>query len=118
MVIRLDSDWKVFSPRPPPKDWWCVFPGVLENNQSVDIFPMLHGLGGAQQYVAANYDAPQEFAYSIRDERWTKYLEHVFKQPAKGQEKMRSNMKLWLGQFICREWNLRQGGGPVRLANF
>mmetsp|Transcript_101740 Transcript_101740/g.286895 ORF Transcript_101740/g.286895 Transcript_101740/m.286895 type:complete len:596 (+) Transcript_101740:84-1871(+) len=120
MTLRLDTNWKVFSPRPPFEDWYLVFPATLANNQTVDIFPALHGYRHSRQpFVAVNYDAPQAPAYTIRDERWTKYLENVVKgwtNPTEQHE--RTTQRRWLGWFLCREWNARHGSGPHRLTNF
>merc|ERR1711971_833221 len=111
MVLRLDTNWKVFSTRPPTQDWWCVFPAKLNNDQTVDIFTALHGGQHLQEpFASVMHDPPAAPAYTLRDERWTKYFETVTKGWSNDiEERQQKEFRKWLGQYLCREWNGRHG---------
>lgn len=116
--LGFNTNWKVFSSRPPNQDWWLVFPATLENKSTVDIFPAL--LGGRHfqypEFKPVSFEEPAEIAYTMRDERWTKYLEAVVNGDR--EQTVRDEIRKWLGQFICREWNYHHANGPHRLVTY
>lgn len=115
-LLRLDTNWKVFSARPPTTDWYLVFPAKLKSGVEVDIFPALKGRKYFYEpFCAIDYGPPDAFAYSLRDERWTKYLENIVHANPSDAEK---DYRLRLGQFLCREWNHIHKNGPHSLVSF
>ena len=38
LLLRLDQDWAMFSPKPPSDDGWWVFPGRLRDGRAVELF--------------------------------------------------------------------------------
>lgn len=114
--LNLGGNWKVFSPRPLTNDFWTVFPGKLQNNQSVDV---LRAGFGDFRLRPVDFLEPdiwtEPFSYVLRDERWYKFFEYMF---ISGDDQRKHEMKFMLGRFICREWNERYGRTDKRLTTF
>ena len=98
--LGLDQYWGMFAPTPPREDGWYVIPGKLRGGQRVDLMPVT--LGDYSQHEVS-WDKPQSVNSTFKNERWRKYLENIYSQQWSGQ-------RLYLGQYICREWNVRHTG--------
>lgn len=95
-VLRLDQYWGMFAPAPLKEDGWYVFPGTLRNGETIDVFPALVG----RQAHPVRWEKPASVAAMYRNQRWRKYLMNVW-MPA------HSKHRLYLGRYLCREWNGR-----------
>lgn len=134
---RLNADSFFLSPRPPWEDWYMVFPATLgkrsrtdqpqerqtKNSFEVDLLPALFGdfekpLAGTRSADEIEFE-PKDFSYVLKNERWTKYLESFRAGwQSDAEQKLRTEMRGWLGKFLCREWNARFDNTDKELISF
>lgn len=95
----LEQYWTMFAPYPIKDEGWYVIPGDLRDGEKVDLMPVTrddfrpHELSWQKPYVPGTY----------KNEHWRKYFENIFQDQY-------ANQRLYLGQYICREWNARHTG--------
>ncbi|HEX5036487.1 MAG TPA: HTTM domain-containing protein [bacterium] len=94
-VLRLDQTWNMFAPYPLKDDGWYVIPGVLKNNQEVDVFR-----GGGP----VSWEKPKYVAYMYKNQRWQKYMMNLWSKDF-------SEFRLYYGRYLCRVWNDHHKGG-------
>jgi hypothetical protein len=95
----LDQYWSMFAPYPIKDEGWYVIPGNLRDGEKVNLMPVTsddfrpHKMTWKKPYVPDTY----------KNEHWRKYFENIWQ----GQN---ADQRLYLGQYICREWNARHAG--------
>jgi hypothetical protein len=98
--LGLDQYWGMFAPAPPREDGWYVIPGKLRGGRRVDLMPVTRGDYGEH---GVSWAKPKDVRSTFKNEHWRKYLENIHSQQWSGQ-------RLYLGSYICREWNARHTG--------
>jgi len=99
--LGLDQHWGMFAPSPYKEDGWFVMPGTLRGGQQVDLMPVTRDDFRPQ---VVSWEKPQDVSDTFKNEHWRKYLEKL-----QGDEKF-VDQRLYLGGYICREWNERHTG--------
>jgi hypothetical protein len=98
--LGLDQSWGMFAPSPSSEDGWFVMPGNLRDGQRVDLMPVTrddyrpHGV---------SWEKPQDITSTFENEHWRKYLENIYSA-------QHAEQRLYFGQYVCREWNVRHTG--------
>ena len=98
--LGLDQHWGMFAPSPLREDGWYVIPGTLRDGQQADLMSVTrddYGLHGV------SWEKPRDVSVTYKNEHWRKYLENIYMQKYADQ-------RLYLGQYICRQWNARHTG--------
>ena len=98
--LGLDQYWGMFAPSPSREDGWYVIPGNLRDGQQTDLMSITrddYGMHGV------SWEKPQDVNGTFKNEHWRKYLEHIYQQ-------QHADQRLYLGQYICRQWNARHTG--------
>ena len=98
--LGLNQSWVMFAPSPPQVDGWYVIPGTLRGGRQVDLMPVTRGDFGLHR---VSWDRPRYLASTYENSRWRKYMEHI-------REEEYTDQRLYLGRYICREWNARHAG--------
>jgi hypothetical protein len=98
--LGLDQHWGMFAPSPSREDGWYVIPGTLRDGQHTDLMPVTRDDYGLH---AVSWEKPQDVSGTYENGHWRKYLENIYMQEHAAQ-------RLYLGQYICREWNARHTG--------
>lgn len=101
-IFRLDQKWNMFAPFPLKDDGWYVIDGKLADGSPVDI------LNDAER--PASYAKPERVSAMYPNARWRKYMGSIW-------QKSKTEHRLYLGKWICRNWNAKRDGGK-RLAAF
>lgn len=101
-ALDISQDWGVFAPYPPKSDGWFVIPGVLESGREVDMMTVVHGDFSASDEVS--FDKPDDVSETYEDKYWRKYLGDIRDEDTEEE-------RLYLGKYICNEWNSRYEGG-------
>jgi hypothetical protein len=99
-LLGLDQAWGMFAPSPPTYGGWYVIPGTLRGGQQVDLMPILLGDFGLHK---VSWEKPRYIPSTFKNEHWRKYFELI------GQDQ-NANQRLYLGGYICRQWNARHAG--------
>jgi hypothetical protein len=98
--LGLDQSWGMFAPSPSKEDGWFVIPGTLRDGQQTDLMSVTRDDYGMHE---VSWEKPQDVNATYKNERWRKYLENIYGDEYAGQ-------RLYLGQYICRQWNARHTG--------
>jgi hypothetical protein len=98
--LGLDQHWGMFAPSPFREDGWYVIPGNLRGGQHTDLMSVTRDDYGLH---AVSWEKPQDVSDTYENEHWRKYLENIYMQK-------HADQRLYLGQYICREWNARHAG--------
>ena len=98
--LGLDQSWSMFAPSPSKEDGWYVIPGTLRDGQQTDLMSVTRDDYGVHK---VSWEKPQDVNATYKNERWRKYLENIYGEEYAGQ-------RLYLGQYICRQWNARHTG--------
>ena len=99
-ALGLDQAWGMFAPSPPTYGGWYVVSGTLRGGQQVDLMPVLRGDFGLHE---VSWEKPRYVPGTFKNEHWRKYLELI------GQDQ-NADQRLYLGGYICQEWNARHAG--------
>lgn len=97
-ALRLDQDWRLFSPRPPTECGWHVFVGTLCDGTEVDL---LKGHG------AVSWDKPALVSSIYRGYRWRKYFKLFLSGPF-------AEHRLYYCQYLCRKWQRDEPRNPLK----
>lgn len=104
LALRVDQQWSMFSPRPPQSHWWYTFEGELDDGTPMELWNN-DGLFTWKGNIAPySRDKPDPYPSCIGNHRWFKVYENL--NSGNGYELIR----LGLGRWVCREWNLRYQG--------
>lgn len=95
-ITRLDQLWDMFAPFPSKEDGWFVIPAQLVDGREIDL---LHPDRGT-----VSYDKPRYIVDEWPNIRWHKYFERIWSAEY-------ANNRLYLGRYLCRDWNLHHSGG-------
>jgi hypothetical protein len=93
----LDQRWGMFAPSPSREDGWYVIPGNLRGGQQTDLMSVTRDDYGVH---GVSWEKPQDVNATYKNEHWRKYLENLHTEEDADQ-------RLYLGQYICRQWNTR-----------
>ena len=89
-MTRLDQHWNMFAPYPLTLSSYALVPGVLRNEEQVDLMPLTSS--------KADWTAPESF-YGLYDGyRWRKYLGRV-------DSHENNAVRRAYGDWLCRSWN-------------
>jgi len=99
-LLGLDQYWGMFAPSPSKEDGWYVMPGSLRDGQQTDLMAVTRDDYGVH---GVSWEKPQDVNATFKNEHWRKYLEHI-------NMKQYADQRLYLGQYICRQWNARHTG--------
>ncbi len=98
--LGLDQHWGMFAPSPSREDGWYVIPGTLRDGQQTDLMSVARDDYGVHE---VSWEKPQDVNATFKNEHWRKYLENIYMQK-------HADQRLYLGQYICRQWNARHTG--------
>jgi hypothetical protein len=98
--LGLDQYWAMFAPSPSKEDGWYVIPGNLLGGQQVDLMSVTRDDYNLHEL---SWEKPQDVTATYKNEHWRKYLENIW-------QAQHADQRLYLGQYICREWNARHTG--------
>lgn len=98
--LGLDQSWGMFVPSPSREDGWYVIPGNLRDGQRTDLTSVTRDDYGLH---TVSWDKPRDVSGTYENEHWRKYLENIYTQE-------HADQRLYLGRYICREWNERHTG--------
>lgn len=98
--LGLDQNWGMFAPSPSREDGWYVIPGNLRDGQRIDLTSVTRDDYGLH---AVSWEKPRDVGGTYENEHWRKYLENIYTQE-------HAEQRLYLGRYICREWNERHTG--------
>lgn len=90
-VLRLDQKWNMFAPFPLKEDGYFVIPGVLANQQTVDVLNL-----SMEPPQKTKPQLPSYTAYA--NARWRKYLLGLW-------QKSNKSHRLYFSRYLCRKWN-------------
>jgi hypothetical protein len=96
-LLGVVQIWDMFSPNPLKEDGWYVIPGTLQGDREVDLSGVLRDDFGIRE---VSWEKPHYVRATYKNEHWRKYLE-VIRTP------QHVDQHLYLGRYICREWNMR-----------
>ena len=99
-LLGVVQTWNMFTPYPLKDDGWYVIPGTLQGGQEVDLSGVLRDDFGMRE---VSWEKPHYVRGTYKNEHWRKYLE-VTRNP------QHIDQHLYLGRYICREWNARHTG--------
>ena len=102
--LRLDQSWSMFAPYPLKDDGWYVIPGTLRDRTELDLLPVLSGDFSIHEGV--DWEKPPLVYRTYKNDRWRKYMMNLWARKHEGH-------RLYLGRYICREWNARHDGAEV-----
>ena len=105
--LGLDQYWGMFAPSPSKEDGWYVIPGNLKDGQQTDLTSVTRDDYSLHK---VSWEKPQDVNATFKNERWRKYLENLYSRE-------HADQRLYLGQYICRQWNARHTG-PEQLRTF
>jgi predicted DCC family thiol-disulfide oxidoreductase YuxK len=91
-ALRLDQNWNMFSPFPLKEDGWFVIVGKLNGGGEIDLF---------RDGAPLTFERPVDIAAMYKTERWRKYMMNLWL-------KKNAAYRIYLAQYLCREWNTRQ----------
>lgn len=97
-ALRLDQNWKLFSPHPSTDCGWHVFVGTLCDGTQVDL---LKGEG------PVSWDQPEPVASIYKGYRWRKYFKSFLAQEY-------AEHRLYYCQYLCRKWNQNLTQPPLK----
>lgn len=100
-LLRLNQRWSMFAPSPGRTSHYYVIPGELVDGTSVELSATLRG--DLSIFTPANEPSRPTKSESFKDHRWEKYLSQI------GRDR-NSELRLYLGRYICREWNSSYDG--------
>jgi hypothetical protein len=95
--LGLDQRWGMFAPSPSREDGWYVIPGNLRGGQQTDLMSVTRDDYGVH---GVSWEKPQDVNAIFKNEHWRKYLENLYTED-------NTDQRLYLGQYICRQWNTR-----------
>jgi hypothetical protein len=89
-TLRLEQNWKIFSPRPPISDGWPILAAKLANGEEVDLL---------RDGKPLDWEKPTHVYALFENSRWRKLLMNLwwtrrfyFARP-------------YVASYLCREWN-------------
>jgi hypothetical protein len=98
--LGLEQSWGMFAPFPSKEDGWYVIPGNLGDGQQTDLMSVTRDDYGLHR---VSWEKPQDVHGTFKNAHWRKYLENIHR-------KKYADQRLYLGQYICRQWNARHAG--------
>jgi len=92
-ILRLQQEWRMFSPYPPNDDGWWVVPATLRDGSVVNLY-------NGEEPVS--WETPENIAatYGIR---WKKYLHNIW-----SYDKFRPKLAFY-ADWLRRRWNEEHG---------
>jgi hypothetical protein len=88
--LRIDQQWRMFTPSAPRYDGWWVIPGTLADGRIIDLSP--HG-------PELTWEKPARISANNRPFRWAVYLWQM--SDPKTNHALRRRWSAW----TCRTWN-------------
>jgi hypothetical protein len=98
--LGLDQRWGMFAPSPSTAGGWYVIPGNLRDGQQTDLMSVTRDDYGVHE---VSWEKPQDVNATYKNEHWRKYLENIYMRE-------HSDQRLYLGGYICHQWNTRHAG--------
>ncbi len=98
-MFRVDQKWDMFAPFPLKEDGWYVIPGKLLNGTEIDLWN--EGKFGEGKVI--DYRKPDNIAVQYDNQRWRKYMMNLWSAS-------NADYRLYLGKWICRNWNSEHTG--------
>lgn len=88
-VLRIDQQWRLFSPYPPVDDGWLLGIGMKSDGSEVDA---MRGRG------SVSYERPASVAAYYGNERWRKYFFNIVSTEYPPYQE-------YYADYLCRAWN-------------
>jgi hypothetical protein len=85
----LDQEFNLFAPSPTVDNGWYVFPGLLRDGSSVNVFT------GS---TTVSYGKPANAGYVYENNRWQKYMMNLSSSAF-------AHYRSTYAQYVCRTWN-------------
>ena len=98
--FRLNQLWKMFAPIPTLQDGWMITDGELLNGKKWDIL----------NHRPVDYSRPGSISGMYKNTIWRKYFMNI-------QQTKHASYRLYLGKYLCREWNNNHSGSE-QIKNF
>ncbi len=86
--LNLDQKWDMFAPGLAHERGWWVIPGKLSDGREIDVLSR----------KPVTWEEPKQLAEVFPTERWRKYMFNM-------SAARNSEYRLYLGKYLCRNWN-------------
>eukprot|EP01104_Vermistella_antarctica_P000507 TRINITY_DN10668_c0_g1_i1.p1 TRINITY_DN10668_c0_g1~~TRINITY_DN10668_c0_g1_i1.p1 ORF type:complete len:901 (+),score=170.83 TRINITY_DN10668_c0_g1_i1:283-2985(+) len=112
-LTQLDQGWKMFSPKPPPVQFWYSMEAILGDNSTGELWRN-DGMFTWELTKPFKFEKlpVDKFHTPFKNHRWFKFYENL-NMASDGS----NNMRLSYGRYICREYNDRHFNDS-RIQNF